>query len=270
MQLPNLNEVAIIHYGCSSFDSSDDTIYWIGVIHYHKGEKKYELWDGDEESILIDYSNFLAENDSKIFIHWSMNSPKYGFLIFKIKAKSFGITNSVQPPHLIDLSEYLKDKYGVNYTPREGGRLNHLASYNRFTGKKAGIEVKTRSEAADRMELIFSIVQAEKQGSLIVDTEAIINPYPLLWNDKCYQLFIYLWQNYIIDRITQANILRVMYFLRDLPTENNGYVFRCTIEQFKNHIYDVYGIQITNHDIPSNYPSKKAILNNLRIQFEHK
>jgi len=268
MQLPDLNKIVIIHYGCPSFDTNDDTIYWIGIIHYQNGEKTYELWEGEEVDVLKKYTKFLKQNNDKIYVHWSMNSPKFGFHVFNRKAKEMIGTHNVDPNTKIDLSEYFKTKYGNNYVNRGGGRLNNLAALNSFTGRKSRIEVLSRSEATDRLELLFSIVQAEKQNTLIVEKETILNPYPDLWNDKCYKFFMYLWQNYISNKASQANILRVMYYLKELSRCDNEYIFRCTIQQFKEHMSNVYSIKISNIDMPSNYSNQKRILENLRIQFE--
>lgn len=270
MQLPDYNKIAIIHYGCPSFNTNDDTIYWIGIIHYQNGEKTYKLWEGEEANILREYAKFLTQNSDKIYIHWSMNSPKFGFHVFKQKAEEIELKYPVEPIEKIDLSEYLKTKYGNKYVHRSGGRLNNLAVLNGFTGRKSKIEIKSRNDASDRLELLFSIIQAEKQSSLIVDKENILNPYPDLWNDKCYKFFVYLWGNYIINKKTQANILRVMYYLKELTKNDNEYIFRCTTAQFTEHISTIHNIKISNIDIPLNYYREKKILENLRIQFESK
>jgi len=270
MQLPDLNNLAVIHYGCPKFEEGD-TIFWIGIIHYHEGEKTYEFWDGEEEFILKEYANYLSQNLDKIFIHWSMNRLNYGFPVFRNKAMAIGLSNPVEPKKVIDLSEYLKTKYGVNYVSRDGGRLDNLALLNGFSGKKNKIVVRSRVEASNRLELIFTIVQVEKQGDLIVNTEAIINPRQDLWNEKCYHLFIYLYQNYVISKKSKANFVRVMHYLRELSRDpSNDYVYRATNPLYISYISEHYNVDITNVDKPSNYEDQIGVLNNYRLQFESK
>jgi hypothetical protein len=271
MQLPDLNKIAIIHYGCSSFKTNPNVIYWIGIIYYLKGEKTYKLWEGEEYSILKKYSEFLEKYNDKIYIHWSMNSPKFGFNIFKIKAEEAGLSIIVNPTTVLDLSEYLKTKYGEQYINRSGGRLDNLAILNGFTGRKTGVEVKTRNEAADRMELLFSIVQAEKQGSLLVNHKTIYNPYPDLWNAEGYQLFLYLYQNYIIKKQSKADFVRVMHFLRELSRDSsNNYFFKASSSNYIKYVEENYSTKITNIDKPNNYNDEIAELRSLRLQFESK
>jgi len=96
-----------------------------------------------------------------------MNSPKFGFTA--IKNRYFKLTNKeihFDLKNVLDLSEYLKEKYTINYIERQNGRLNNLAILNGFSGIQSEIEVINTNDASNRLELIFSIVQAEIQGNL--------------------------------------------------------------------------------------------------------
>lgn len=170
--LPDYTDLIITHYGCSEFAENDSMIYWIGAIYYEDGAKRYFYPAGNEQEIIEQYSDFLKGHDKKI-IHWSMITPNYSF--DSIKARYSVLTgNSIdlKMTDNIDLSEYLKEKYGIDYIERIGGRLNNLAKLNGFSGIKSGIEVKGKKEAAERLELIFSIYQAEKQGKLkVINTQ---------------------------------------------------------------------------------------------------
>jgi hypothetical protein len=164
--LPPLTESVIIHYGCSDFKSDVHTIFWIGAIS-HKPEKKYFFENKGEIQIIEKLKEYIEENQNKTFIHWSMNTPTFGFKA--IADRYFELTQNhinIEPKYKIDLSEYLKNKYGTDYISRENGRLNNLAILNNFTGFKSDVEVIKNYDATNRLELIFSIVQAEIQGNL--------------------------------------------------------------------------------------------------------
>src|SRR5699024_2564932 len=53
---------------------------------------------------------------------------------------------------------------------RQNGRLNNLAKLNGFSGIQSDVEVINMNDATNRLELIFSIVQAEIQGNLKTNT----------------------------------------------------------------------------------------------------
>jgi hypothetical protein len=165
-KLPPLNNSIILHYGCSDFKSNVDKIYWIGAIEHNPG-KKYFYVDESEKEMIEVFKSFLESNTEKTFIHWSMNTPTFGFKHLEKRYKHItGENIQLHPSNDIDLSEYLKTKYGVNYIDRKNGRLNNLAKLNNFSGIQNNIEVKKTNEATNRLELIFSIYQAELQGNL--------------------------------------------------------------------------------------------------------
>ena len=112
-----------------------------------------------------------------------MNSPSFGFNPIQNRYKELtGKSISITPRLQIDLSEYLKEKYGIEYISRQGGGLNNLAKLNGFSGIKLDLEVRTQHEGAQRLELTLSIYQAEKQGLLkISDSNYKTNPFPELF-----------------------------------------------------------------------------------------
>ena len=164
--LPILKNSIIVHYGCSDFNSNEHKVYWIGAIS-HTPNKSYFFENSNEIEVIEKFDKYIQSNKEKTFIHWSMNSPKFGFRA--IENRYFTLTNNkidLQPKNEIDLSEYLKDKYGINYIERQNGRLNNLAKLNGFSGIQSEVEVININDATNRLELIFSIVQAEIQGNL--------------------------------------------------------------------------------------------------------
>lgn len=164
--LPQLKNSIIVHYGCSDFNSNEHKVYWIGAIS-HTPNKSYFFENRNEVEVIEKFYKYVQDNKEKTFIHWSMNSPKFGFRA--IENRYFTLTNNkidLQPKYEIDLSEYLKDKYGINYIERQNGRLNNLAKLNGFSGIQSDVEVININDATNRLELIFSIVQAEIQGNL--------------------------------------------------------------------------------------------------------
>src|SRR5690606_701111 len=170
-QLPQLKNSIIVHYGCSDFNSNEHKVYWIGAIN-HTPNKTYFFENRNEVEVIEKFYKYVQDNKEKIFIHWSMNSPKFGFRA--IENRYFELTNieiDLKPKYEIDLSEYLKNKYGINYIERQNGRLNNLAKLNGFSGIQSDVEVINMNDATNRLELIFSIVQAELQGLLKTNTD---------------------------------------------------------------------------------------------------
>lgn len=168
--LPQLKNSIIVHYGCSDFNSNEHKVYWIGAIS-HTPNKTYFFENSNEIEVIEKFDKYIQSNKEKTFIHWSMNSPKFGFRA--IENRYFTLTNNkidLKPEYEIDLSEYLKDKYGINYIERQNGRLNNLAKLNGFSGIQSDVEVINMNDATNRLELIFSIVQAEIQGNLKTNT----------------------------------------------------------------------------------------------------
>lgn len=170
--LPQLENSIIVHYGCSDFNSTEHKVYWIGAIS-HTPNKAYFFESRSEVEVIEKFEKYIQENKNKTFIHWSMNSPKFGFKA--IENRYFDLTNTdlkakkdidLIPKKDIDLSEFLKNKYGINYIDRKNGRLNNLAKLNNFSGIQSEVEVININDATNRLELIYSIVQAEIQGNL--------------------------------------------------------------------------------------------------------
>jgi hypothetical protein len=210
MNLPNRQNTVVLHYGCADFNKSVHTIFWIGAIYYDNEVKKYFFESGSEESIIEEFKNFLDDHQEKIFVHWSMNSPSFGFTPIQNRYKELtGESISITPRLQIDLSEYLKEKYGIEYVSRQGGRLNNLAKLNGFSGINTDLEVKTHHKGTQRLELTFSIYQAEKQGLLkISDSNYQTNPFPELFvSTDTYHKFIKYTSLHIIDVISDYSYL---------------------------------------------------------------
>jgi hypothetical protein len=164
--LPQLENSIIVHYGCSDFNSTEHKVYWIGAIS-HIPNKTYFFESRNEVEVIEKFERYIQGNKDKTFIHWSMNSPKFGFKA--IENRYFELTNNnfdFDIKNEIDLSEFLKNKYGINYIDRKNGRLNNLAKLNNFSGIQSDVEVININDATNRLELLFSIVQAEIQGNL--------------------------------------------------------------------------------------------------------
>ena len=175
--LPLLENSIIVHYGCSDFNSNEHKVYWIGAVN-HTPNKTYFFENRNEVEVIEKFYKYVQDNKEKTFIHWSMNSPKFGFRA--IENRYFTLTNNkidLQPKNEIDLSEYFKNKYGINYIERQNGRLNNLAKLNGFSGIQSDVEVIKLNDATNRLELIFSIVQAEIQGNL--KTNTALPPQPI-------------------------------------------------------------------------------------------
>jgi hypothetical protein len=154
--LPPKETVIITHYGCADFEKPEHEIFYIGAIYFENGSKKYFYKDGETETENIQaYFDFLAANRDKIVIHWSMNKPAFGFSRIKERyTKLTGKTIEYTINKDLDLSEFLKEKYGVDYINRDKSRLNHLAILNNFSGFRKEKEVSKRIDGSNRLELI--------------------------------------------------------------------------------------------------------------------
>ena len=213
MELPNKEDTVIIHYGCSDFKKPEHIIFWVGAVYFNQGQKEYFFEDGEEIEIIKKLKGFVEEHKDKTFIHWSMEGANYGFTAIERRYKeldSKGI--SIVPAKKFDLSEYLKEKYGVNYVPRdgEGGRLNQLAKLNSFSGYKNAVEVEKRNEASDRLELLYSICQAERQGKLkTLSSCEEINPFPRVFiSYEVYKKFLEYTDKHILEPYIDYSYLK--------------------------------------------------------------
>mgnify|MGYP005636821385 FL=1 len=235
--LPENKDTVIIHYGCSSFDKKKHQIYWIGAIYYLNNEKTYFFEDGKEKDIIELFKIFFDVHQDKTFIHWSMNSPSFGFSPIKDRYQEItGNEIALSPKFKLDLSEYLKGKYGVEYVSRQGGRLNNLAKLNGFSGHMITDVVKTKHEGSQRLELIFSIYQAEKYGKLKVsDSSNLDNPYPLLFiNADIYLKFIEYISKHIQDFYSDYSYLKKrLEFERLIHNQTDTEFMRILHEELK-------------------------------------
>ena len=262
MKLPSTKDVVIIHYGCSDFRESRSIIFWIGAIHYINNEKVYFFADGNEEYLIESFAKFLETNKTKTFLHWSMGTNKFGFTpIEKRYLKLKGSSIKIHPSNQMDFSEYLKNKYGVNYVSKKE-RLNKLAKLNDFTGFKNNIEVKNNVEASDRLELLFSIYQAESQDKLKISRTSLFDVK--MWNKPCFELFEYLMSNYYTNKKVQ--VTSIWFFLKEISSDS--YNISCTKKVYKNYINMHYNLRIKNFDKPQNWNDVKRILSDLRINFQ--
>jgi hypothetical protein len=178
--LPVFENSIIVHYGCSDFNSNEHKIFWIGAIS-HTPNKTYFFENKNEIEVIEKFHQHIQDNKEKTFIHWSMNSPKFGFKA--IRNRYYDLTANyidLQTQNEIDLSEYLKNKYGINYIERQNGRLNNLAKLNNFSGLQSDVEVININDATNRLELLFSIVQAEIQGNLKTNTIISLPHQPIV------------------------------------------------------------------------------------------
>lgn len=235
--LPENKDTVIIHYGCSSFNKKKHEIYWIGAIYYLNNEKTYFFEDGKEKDIIELFKIFFNDHQ-----------------------EITGNEIALSPKFKLDLSEYLKGKYGVEYVSRQG-RLNNLAKLNGFSGHMITDVVKTKHEGSQRLELIFSIYQAEKYGKLKVsDSSNLDNPYPLLFiNADTYHKFIeytslhmiafhkdysYLFQRLkglkLIHRHTEKEFMKVVYEEMQLISKKNYEEFKVTnrLDSLKNSYHE--------------------------------
>jgi hypothetical protein len=106
MNLTENKDTVIIHYGCSSFNKKKHEIYWIGAIYYLNNEKTYFFEDGKEKDIIELFKIFFNDHQDKTFIHWSMNSPSFGFSPIKDRYQEItGNEIALSPKFKLDLAD---------------------------------------------------------------------------------------------------------------------------------------------------------------------
>lgn len=226
MNLPNKENVIITHYGCSDFNIEIHTVFWIGAIYFENGQKKYLFLNGNEIDILEEYFSFLRKNKHKQILHWSMNTPKFGFMPLSCRyVELTGKNINLDFIKVIDLSEYLKEKYGVNYIEPEG-RLNNLATLNGFSGVSKKVEVSSKNDGADRLELFYSIYQADQQGCLkVLSTNNAANIVETLKPQKnnFYNEEIFEMQNNLIPKMDISKAYNHFEVLTITTNKNNEF-----------------------------------------------
>ena len=206
-KLPEIKDVIITHYGCDVFESENEKIYGLAVLYYEDSEKEYKYFGGKiEEDFIGEYINFINKKN-KIIAHWSMNTIKYGFQHIERRfEKLTGKIKLFESAKKLDVSEFLKNKYGVDYVPRENGRLNYLAKINGFTGLKRNTEIINSKEISDRLELLFSIYQSESQNQLIISNKINVpEKYKKMFTDLGFQIF-HLFRSEIKEEIKLASM----------------------------------------------------------------
>jgi hypothetical protein len=218
MSLPDKSDVVITHYGTTNFSNDNrlTEILWISAIYFEKGQKIYFYKDTNEIDIIRAYFNFIENQKTKIFLHWDMGRHVFGFP--QIAARYQYLTKDdriVSPINTFDLSEHLKDEYGNNYISSVDGRLNNLARLNSFSGAmpKGETVVNRGIQAANRLELIFSIYQAELQGTLLtnVTTETL---YPEYFKSFGYELITKCIDSINKDKIALAPVSAFIHLMR--------------------------------------------------------
>jgi hypothetical protein len=211
VELPLKEDSVIIHYGCSDFEKPEHIIFWVGAVYFNQGQKEYFFADGEEIEIIQELKGFVEEHKEKTFIHWSMNSAKFGFKRIERRHKELqGAVISIHPPLMFDLSEYLKEKYGVYYVPRDPSRLNYIARLNNFSGYKDNVEVKELNEASERLELLYSTCEAEREGKLkTLTSRDKVNPFPTLFTSyDIFEKFLEYTDEHILDAYIDYSYLK--------------------------------------------------------------
>jgi hypothetical protein len=233
--LPPIHNLVIVHYGCPNFKKNTNVVSWIGAVYYNPN-KTYFFEINNEIEILEKFNQFIENFKSKTFVHWGMNRPDFGFRV--LKERYFELTNkeiNMSPLKEIDFSEYLKTKYTVDYVDRKGGRLNHLAELNNFSGKMNQIEVIKRSDASNRLELVFSIVQAEIQGKLKTLTSDINNSNSFkeeLHNNIFKGSYFRLFEKYYNDKSMSSQSRTDFRFLFEQMKKDNLIYDTVTLSQY--------------------------------------
>jgi hypothetical protein len=111
----------------------------------------------------------------------------------------------------------------------------------------------------------------EKTETQLQPTKTVTknNFNPNYFNKKCYNLFLYLTENYI--KKGKIHFINIFYFLKDFQKDGNGYIFNFTQKQYKKFILETYNVEIKKFGkAEQDFEQQKGILNSLEQQFRGK
>lgn len=108
-----------------------------------------------------------------------------------------------------------------------------------------------------------------KKTELIIDnpkTSQHPKHNPNLWNNQCFELFKYLFDNYY--KGTNRQITNIWFFLKEYDPQH--YIKKCTKDVYKDFIKNNYKIKITNFDKAANKyeDTEYNSMNEHRAKFE--
>lgn len=143
----NVDRVMAIHYSCESFydiKKGSTTIVTIAIKGLVSGQvTTFSLCNYVEEAkMLKDYFEFLKANKDKLFIHWNMHHPGYGFAA--LENRYIQLTGKepfrLRDEQKYDLDHLVETKYGPDYVDHH--KLQNLAIGNGYSmiGFKTGPE----------------------------------------------------------------------------------------------------------------------------------
>lgn len=163
--LPELNRVFFTHYQCQDFQEGS-AIYNMHIFAHGKAR---EYSDCDEAALIRQFHARVTELQEQglIAVHWSQNRPYYGpDHIVKRYSELTGESICLEYENDINLSDWLKERFGEDYLP-SGGRLDRLARLNNLHGC-GETEEGSRIFAANRLLLIKNIYNKVRQNKLVI------------------------------------------------------------------------------------------------------
>ena len=167
MNLSNRQNTVVLHYGCADFNKSVHTIFWIGAIYYDNQVKKYFFWKRKREGYNWTVQKFLRQPSRENICSLVNEFSVIWFNPIQNRYKELtGKNISITPRLQIDLSEYLKEKYGIEYISRQGVRFNNLAKLNGFSRIKLDLEVKNTVRRNSKIRINILNIPSRKTWSV--------------------------------------------------------------------------------------------------------
>lgn len=161
-KLNNVNgKVLVIHYSCQSFyeesgkaprvtsiavlnkENNESTIFSLYLSAQLTKKDISNLSEPDldevEKHMLDEFSKYVQNHMSYIWLHWNMRSANFGFQAISNRYKILGGTEiSIPDTNKIDLSEVFGQLFTYNFeTDKPDGKLLNLAERNRISRRDA-------------------------------------------------------------------------------------------------------------------------------------
>lgn len=191
----NRIDTLLIHYSCESFLNSNGRtprIVSISImdletsqtttfsIHLQAQFLKMDFnnltendFDKCETKMLEEYYEFLTNNNTKYYVHWSMNNSNFGFKAIDNRFRILGgKEEEIENKFKVNLGETLCLIYGNSYSEdQNGGKLYNLSVINNFKPREflKGADEAICFENKEWLKLHYSTLSKVKLFKLIIE-----------------------------------------------------------------------------------------------------
>ena len=158
------DRVYIVHYACSDICPEAATITIQGIAVQHLATRAMQVFEGSEQELLQDFSKFVAQNADKVWAHYDMDGPKFGFGVLVARGKKLGVNVQIPPlGNRFDIKGTLQDLFGEEFAPHP--RLNSLLAMNDYNSG-SDFDWHTVQWAAQRVRDLAGVLDRIAHGTL--------------------------------------------------------------------------------------------------------